>query len=260
MFYKPATLLPGKTVEDLFRIRYKDPSKVPVSIKITGNRILITAYIRFSEDMLKPYHNRDMEPEPDAETCSAHITRGIKEHWGKDYVIPGIDGRVCVTVDIRTDIPDGQRYVLIRKAKFSNTCYVSSPCIRWGWGIFTTLCPESAMLNWSPTAPGRINMNPWFSEKYYESVAAHEFGHVLGIGDAYGAHYRFFYEAPGTENYMMNNDRSVAPQELLMVLKAHETGRMQYFPYKIVPSLIWSNLKKGAKKKFRRKKHSAKKG
>ncbi len=59
---------------------------------------------------------------------------------------------------------------------------------------------------------------------------AHEFGHILGLGDAYDAFYRFFYSAPGTDSYMMRFNRKVAPEEILMCMKAHRTGRMQYFP------------------------------
>ncbi len=63
-------------------------------------------------------------------------------------------------------------------------------------------------------------------------VSAHEFGHILGLGDAYAAHYRFFYEAPGTRDYMMNHNTAVSPEEAAMVRRAQETGKMQYFPIK----------------------------
>ncbi|MBO4635553.1 MAG: hypothetical protein J5685_00230 [Clostridiales bacterium] len=258
MFYKPKDILPGKTLEELYKIRYKDPLKVPVRIKLKGNRVFITAFVIFSDELLKPYMNRDGYEENGTGTFADHVIKGIKRFWGKEYIIPGIDGPVTVSVDIRTDIPKGQRAVLIRKARFSNTSYVSSPIPRMGWGVFMTLCPESAMINWSLYSPGRINLNLWNTVRMYEGVAAHEFGHTLGIGDAYGAHYRFFYEAPGTEGFLMNDNGSVSPEELLMVLRAHETGKMQYFPYRFVPGIWFPELKKRIKRSLRRRKRRKK--
>ena len=75
-------------------------------------------------------------------------------------------------------------------------------------------------------------------------MAAHEFGHVLGLGDAYAANYRFYYEAPGTKNYMMNRNVRVSEEEVQMVLKAHKTGKMQYFPMEVSLKRFFKGLVK----------------
>jgi len=51
---------------------------------------------------------------------------------------------------------------------------------------------EKVLDNWTIKNPGQV----WLYDA--EKDAAHEFGHLLGLGDAYGANYRFFSEAPNT--------------------------------------------------------------
>ena len=108
--------------------------------------------------------------------------------------------------------------------------HVISPLYRRFWGIVRTGQLESLGLNWSPRHPGRIIMPPYRQVWMVKSVAAHEAGHIFGIGDAYAAIYRFYHEAPGTNGYMMNSNQSVHTDEIKMMLRAHQTGRMQFFP------------------------------
>jgi hypothetical protein len=72
-------------------------------------------------------------------------------------------------------------------------------------------------------------------------IAAHEAGHLFGIGDAYAAIYRFYDAAPGTAHYMMHSNYAVQPEEGLMMLRAHVSGRMQFFPR----SFNWHRFRKG---------------
>ena len=108
--------------------------------------------------------------------------------------------------------------------------HVISPFYRRIWGIFRTGQIESLGFNWSPEHPGAMIMPPYGQPALIGSVAAHEMGHILGIGDAYGAIYRFYCAAPGTQAYMMHSNRQVQPQEIRMMLMAHSSGRMQFFP------------------------------
>ena len=61
-------------------------------------------------------------------------------------------------------------------------------------------------------------------------MAAHEAGHLFGLGDAYGAIYRYYYAAPGTSDFMMHSNRQVQAKEITMLLEAHMIGKMQFFP------------------------------
>ena len=120
--------------------------------------------------------------------------------------------------------------------------HVISPLYRRFWGILRTGQLESLGLNWSPRHPGRIIMPPYRQVWMVKSVAAHEAGHIFGIGDAYAAIYRFYHEAPGTNGYMMNSNQSVHADEIKMMLKAHQTGRMQFFPRRWNTRLFFAGL------------------
>jgi len=108
--------------------------------------------------------------------------------------------------------------------------HVVSPLYRRFWGLFKSGHLESLGLNWSPDQPGRMILPVGLEPDRLGSVAAHEAGHLFGIGDAYAALYRFYDPAPGTGDYMMHSLGRVHAEEIRMMLKAHATGRMQYFP------------------------------
>jgi hypothetical protein len=112
--------------------------------------------------------------------------------------------------------------------------HVVSPWYRRIWGIFKTGQLESLGTNWSIKQPGRMVLPPaeHIGINRFEHIAAHEAGHLFGLGDAYGAVYRFFYEAPGTRYFMMNSNYRVHSREIVMLLEAHQTARMQFFPRK----------------------------
>lgn len=240
MFYK----LKPFTSAETFSISYKDPLKVPVQIEISKDTIYMTVHVEFDPVFLEPIDRTDtkdalLKSKPEGYTYADAFVEGIHAQWAKSYVFEGSKKPVYVKMNvIRKDDPEAsydpkQRFFKVRHTNVSSTSFVTSPVWRMGWGFLLTGCPEAAMINWSLKNPGTINMNSYGRVSSFQTVAAHEFGHVLGIGDAYGAHYRCFYEAPGTEDYMMNSNCSVNPRELEMVLRAHETGKMQYFPYKV---------------------------
>ena len=120
--------------------------------------------------------------------------------------------------------------------------HVISPLYRRIWGFLRTGQLESLGLNWSPRHPGRIVMPPYKQVWMIKAVAAHEAGHVFGLGDAYGAIYRFYHEAPSTLGYMMNNNQQVHAEEVRMLLQAHLDKRMQFFPRKWNTRRFFSGL------------------
>lgn len=97
-------------------------------------------------------------------------------------------------------------------------------------GIFRSFSSSRSISTGARRQPRTCYFSKAKDRHSYQQICAHEFGHILGLGDAYGANYRFFYEAPCTGNYMMCHNRTVQPEELEMVLRAHLTNRMQYFP------------------------------
>lgn len=121
---------------------------------------------------------------------------------------------------------------------------VGSPLWRRGWGYFRVGQIEGLGLNWTRTERGLMTMAPYPHMWQIESVAAHEFGHLMGLGDAYGAIYRFFYEAPGTRNFLMRNNRQLSSRELAMVLDAERLNKMQFFPKKFERARFTLGLKR----------------
>lgn len=200
--------------------------KYPVTLE--GDKI--TCYIAFHPSLLKTDPDYNM-------TYADACCQGITKYWGD----AGFE------IDLRRiDIKNKRPHVNVLPAKMTGTSYVMSRWWRWGWGLFrSSFHPESFMINWSKKHPGSIHLNlrVHTSLNWFMRVSAHEFGHILGLGDAYDAHYRFFYEAPGTEGYMMNHNRKVSPEEVMMVRRAQETGRMQYFPIKFSMSRFIKGLK-----------------
>ena len=179
----------------------------------------ITCYALFAEPLL------EKNPEWDITYADA-CTEGITKYWG--------DAGFKVNI-IRVNKEDRGPHICVLPAKVTGTSYVMSRWWRWGWGLFrSSFHPESFMINWSRRHPGNIHLNlrVRYGKNWFMRVSAHEFGHILGLGDAYAAHYRFFYEAPGTRDYMMNHNTAVSPEEAAMVRRAQETGKMQYFPIK----------------------------
>ncbi len=202
-------------------------NKYPVSLQ--SGRII--CYAAFHESLLKKKTEWDC-------TYAEAAEEGIRKYWEE----------AGFKVEIHTvDKGDPRPHINILPAKMTGTSYVMSRWWRWGWGLFrSSFHPESFMINWSRRHPGNIHLNLRIkcSKSYFMRVAAHEFGHILGLGDAYGAHYRFFYEVPGTEDYMMNSNRHVSPEEVSMVIRAQQTGKMQYFPIRFSAKRFIRGLRK----------------
>lgn len=179
----------------------------------------ITCYVLFAEPLLE---KNPEWGETYADVCEA----GIKKYWE--------DAGFKLDFN-RISKEDKMPHICVLPARMTGTSYVMSRWWRWGWGLFrSSFHPESFMINWSQRHPGNIHLNLRIksSRNWFMRVSAHEFGHILGLGDAYGAHYRFFYEAPGTKDYMMNRNVAVSEEEAAMVRRAQATGKMQYFPIK----------------------------
>lgn len=271
-----------QTLEQRYPIRYRHPDRVPVQHQITGNKLKIRFFIWYSQKMLKFFPGTNI-------TYADIFEAGVRTNWAGIYPLEWMadDGyeiakakasfRVLtednnpsdrdvspnapsarVTVEfIRHGSPDAinyypkQRFFKVSFTPFSfMSAHVMSSPWRWYWGFFRSYQVESIYLNWSKKYPGKISLQWENSRHSFQQTAAHEIGHLLGVGDAYGASYRFFYEAPDTSNFMMCHNRRVQPQELEMTLTAHLLNRMQYFPKKIVLKTINAGLSRSLKLKI----------
>ncbi len=213
-------------LSDLIQIHYRHPEKTPVQLMINGNHLIIDCRFRYQKKALLPDPNS-------GRSLADFIEESIIGFWSGDYKLDGesLDEPVQVNVVIRRE--QDRRAVPIRMHRLLlMPAHVISPFYRRLWGIFKTGQLESLGTNWGIQQPGGMILPTGVPSPGLAAIAAHEAGHLFGLGDAYGAIYRFYYAVPGTERYMMHSNCEVQPAEILMLLRAHETGRMQFFPRK----------------------------
>ncbi len=263
------------TLQQRYPIKYRRLNCVPVQLHITGNKLQIRFYFRYSKNMLDLFPGTNL-------TYADIAEDGIRENWSGKYSFPWLkdDGyeRAHAKANVRVldnnespsdeeiaphkpsvrtsvefirysgknshDAPK-QRYVSISltNGALFPAHVISSPW-RWYWGFFRTFQLESFHLNWSKKHPGRVTLQKDSDRNTYRQICAHEVGHLLGIGDAYGANYRFFYETPGTGHYMMCHNRKVQPAEMEMMFQSHMTNRMHYFPKKFDMKTFVAGIKR----------------
>jgi hypothetical protein len=272
---------PLTTLQQRYPIKYRRPLQVPVQLLITGNKLRIRFYIRYSKNMFDIF--------PGSNLTYADIAEdGIRENWSGLYYFPWLadDGyerahaKANVRVldnnespsedeitpqkpSIRTIVEfvrfsdnnshaaEKQRFVSVGLTKGTFLpAHVTSPPWRWYWGFFRTFQLEACHLNWSRKYPGRVTLQKDSDRGAYSQICSHEVGHLLGIGDAYGANYRFFYEAPGTGNYMMCHNRKVQPEEIEMMFQSHMTNRMHYFPKKFKLKIFMTGVRRAYRLQF----------
>ncbi|HOO60807.1 MAG TPA: hypothetical protein PKV44_00050 [Bacillota bacterium] len=270
---KPAHEPGRSTLEKRYPIKYRYPALVPVQFIIHGNTLKIRIFVRYSENMFQFFPGTTI-------TYADIAEAGIRRNWMGKYPFPWIedDGYersrvhahyrvlteetdISYSPDIRPDAPSvratlefiryqspeainyfpEQRFIRVsmRTSRFSSA-EVTSPLWRWVWGFFRSGQWEALNFNWSRKHPGRVHLSKRDDRQTFQQQCAHEFGHIVGIGDAYAANYRYFYEAPNTTDFMMNNNKRVHPQEIEMALYAHATNKMQYFPKRFSWKSFWT--------------------
>lgn len=219
-----------------FPIHYRRPAKTPIQLFLTRDQLLVSCCLRFSRQAMT------CRPGSSDRTYAELVTEGIRTFWEGYYWLPLAGGPQPLTIRVQISTCSGRRAVPIRiRHLLIMPAHVRSPLYRFYWGIIRNRHLESIGTNWSREQPGIMVLPHMDDPALVMRLAAHEAGHLFGIGDAYGAIYRFYDAAPGTESYMMHSNEAVQPEEVLMMLQAHVTGRMQYFPW----SFSWRRFRKG---------------
>lgn len=245
-----------------FPIKYNNSLQVPIQVEVHPHDVLIRCYANYSPELLEPYSLYEfktihkfsivrssipddvLSTKPEGYSYADAIEEGIKRYWEGSYEMPWYSfyrsNEIPVKIEfIRITDPQAvyaptQHFARFYFApKHSSSSYVKSSPKRRFWGILRNFTLESVDLNWSCSHPGSMYLKRYTSLEDFQRVVAHEFGHMLGIGDAYGASYRLFYQASGTSSFMMCHGHMVHPQEIEMVLTAHYTNSLQCFPVKL---------------------------
>lgn len=239
----------------------------PVKLEKTGNNVLITAFISFKGN----YANKKLDT---GSTYGEIAAASIETKWSGDFMIYGEKINVVTKVFSSSPGPDnflkpavcssGQRFLIIKIIGGT----IASKIMRSHekLNIPGILKNDESITGWSVTKSSNPIViyvtenfqgdNPFklMSRSDFEGMAAHEFGHALGLGDAYNAGYRggkfpwtldgFF--APKTyevrdksgkaftvsvpNNDMMVYNGKVSDNDMRMVLEAYSTGIQQLFP------------------------------
>lgn len=150
---------------------------------------------------------------------------------------------------IKSLLQGSRRPLLIRFKPYRfMPAHVNSGFFRRFWGIFRSGTVISLGFNWSPRFPGRIFLPTRYMPSLLRKVAAHEFGHCMGLGDAYAAWYRCYEEAPGSRSYLMNSNGRVSAEELRMLLAARVSEKMVHFPFRC----SWQKFRRGLQRETAR--------
>lgn len=209
---------------DQLGIQYRHPAKTPIQLQIEDNRMTIDCCVRYNRRALQLTSEN-------GESLADLIEAGIQQAWSGQYQLEWPELAEPVSVEVVFHRDERRRPAKIGLHRmFLMPAHVISPLWRRLWGIIKTGQFESMGTNWSLQHPGRMVLPLGLDAYQLKNIAAHEAGHLFGLGDAYAAIYRFYYGVPGKEAYMMYSNHQVQVEEISMLLRAHQTGRMQFFP------------------------------
>lgn len=227
----------------------------PVKLERTGDKVAITALINFKGN----YAAKEIET---GRTYAEAAAASIETKWSGDFLVYG--RKINVVTRVLSSIPGGQRFLTIKIIGGTIASKIMRSHERLS--LAGILKNDETITSWSvakSSSPIVIYVTENFQGKRpyelmdkssFEGLVAHEFGHALGLGDAYNAGYRggrfpWTYDgcyAPANyevsdesgktftvtvpnDDIMIYNGR-VSDNDMRMVLKAYETGVQQLFP------------------------------
>ena len=266
-----------------------DMNNAPVQVIRAGNDLYIKAYVSFYGDANDIFPGtkqsyittlENVKNLPRGKTYAEIIQEGIESNWKGEYEVYGQKLKVTTIIYSNSyNVNDALRSYLTYKGDKQKTLgiYVHNEgsdittSFVTSWVIDTELLilspsgaavkylqTEEERTNWSIKNPGTVHLyNRYKEETYsldkYRQMAAHEFGHVLGIGDAYNTWYRggtfpnqdgyyapedsivYYnderYEVWTPDDDMMITNQKVSANDIRMVWDPWRMGKPQFFPW-----------------------------
>lgn len=220
-----------------------DMKYAPTKVVRTGDRISITSSINFKGDVSDT-------PAGEKLTYAEFAAKGIEDAWSGIYNIDGRNVKVSMQVYSDSYSPnyslnsvissDKQKFL---QAEIHNETGRSAQTVsNWPLGL-------DFWSSWSIKSPGHINLytsmrysnvsyksatdSSPYSGQEFESLVAHEFGHTMGISDAYGekGYRKAAPSCAAPSNDMMRvNGGVVSNVDVDKVLGAYMNNKWQEFP------------------------------
>jgi len=212
-----------------------------IQARIRGNVLRMDVYVNF-----KGAYNAKL----DGKTYAALAMQGFRL-WEGTYAgtrfdfKPGMSFRVEIMIHAiynGAGAVSGQNYfdfVCVNGNHSSYTFYGAGHYTRELLGTYAGAIPDRSYTN------GTIIMYNGLKSRYtvnqYRKVSAHEFGHVLGLGDAYKRGIPSTAECPQGKYYLegdiMNTHGVVTPNNIEMMLEAYRTGQYQAYVNSSIPEV-----------------------
>jgi len=224
----------GKTLEAMYGdLSASTGGHEAIQARISGNTLTIDAYVNF-----KGAYSTKLE----GKTYAALAKQGLRL-WAGTYQGSRYDFEPGTSFTVQVHIYDiydgagarpGQNYfdfVCLAEYGRAFTFYGVGYYNRELLGLYKGAIPDKSYTN------GAIGMYRGISGSYtaaqYVKVAAHEFGHVLGLGDLYRRGVASTQECPQGRKYaegdIMGTHGHVTPNNIEMMLEAYTTGRYQAY-------------------------------
>jgi len=229
-----AALYKGRTLQRLYgTLGSSTRGSEAIQARIRGNVLTIDVYVNFRGAYNAPLGG---------ETCAALAMRGFRL-WEGAYEGSRWDFGPGVSFSVELNIHDiyngagargGQNYfdfVCISGSGRGCTFYGVGYYNRELLGTYGGAIPDESYTNGTIIMYGGLK-GPYTANQYAK-VSAHEFGHVLGLGDAYRKGIPSTAECPQGEYYMegdiMGTHGYVTPNNIEMMLEAYRTGQYQAY-------------------------------